>query len=56
MQWCPLLTGVGTTLWQVYHHTKQVIISPLYPLNKNYVFLGLIVLTISLQYLFLERK
>ena len=23
MQWCPLLTGVGTTLWQMYHHFKH---------------------------------
>ena len=43
MQWRHLLTGVGTTLWQVYHYIKQVIISPLQPSNKKNVFLGLTV-------------
>ena len=45
MQWCPLLAGVGTTRWQVYHHIKQVII-----------FLSWTVMTISLQNLIFERK
>ena len=52
MQWCPFLTGVGTTLWQVYHNIKQVIISHFSLQIKNNVFLGLTVMTIYAIFIF----